>query len=40
MSGHNCLVHGVHSREVLNARVDGIAIEAGNNKIVGNLPDL
>ena len=32
MPGHNVSVHGVQSREVPNASVDGIAIEAEINK--------
>ena len=32
MPGHNLSVHGVQSRDVPNASVDGIAIEAENNK--------
>ena len=31
MPGHNLSVHGVQSRDVPNASVDGIAIEAENN---------
>ena len=31
MPGHNLSVHGVQSRDVPNASVDGIAMEAENN---------